>query len=354
MLLCGAEHDSLLVGFYLAQHLLHTVFVAVSHHDIAVVEVALRIGLFLVDVAFHVVVGIKLIIVDIALGYPHSEGREVSVGDALFQRIAIHGIAEVLICICVFPSPRRGSHSELVSVAEVVHQPAPFALVVSTSTMALVDDDKVEEILRILHVVWVSAIVVRHECLEYREVYMSACGHLSVTFRQFLGCHPHHRVFLEVAEVVLGLVGEDVSVRDKQDSRFAVLRKILVPSRLKQLPAYLECRICLSRTRCHCEQYAPVFVCHCRQHLVDGNLLIVARRAVSVAIVGAEIKSVPPLVFVGECHLPKFLRTWEFPHRSFLAWYDIFALVVLHAHVDSPYIVSVCGVGKSDIEHLGI
>ena len=354
MLLCGAKDYCLLVGFYLSEHLFHTIFVAVSHHDVAVVEVALGVGLVLVDVAFHVVVGIILVVVDVALRYPHSERREVTVGDALFQRVAIHRIAEILICVSVFPPSWRGSHAELVCVAEIFHQPAPFALVVCASTVALVYYDEVEEVLRILHEVWVSAIVVRHERLEYRKIYVSACGHIAVVFRQFLRCHPHHRVFVEVAEVVLRLVGENVSVRDEQDSRFPVRREVLVPSCLKQFPANLKSRVGLSRACCHGEQYSPLFVCHCRQHLVDGNLLIVARRAVSVAVESAEVKVVSPLVVVWKSHLPQLLWSRESLRRSFFAWNDIFAVVVFHAHVDSPNLVAVSGIGISYVEHFGI
>ena len=96
--------------------------------------------------------------------------------------------------------------------------------------MALVDDDEVEKLRRILLVVRLSRRVVRHDGLENGEIEMARLRHTVMVLAvvKQVGRDALHRILGKLLKIVLGLVGEDVAVANEQDARF-LLRASSVP-----------------------------------------------------------------------------------------------------------------------------
>ena len=220
MKLCSTEDDGLVVGVDEGEKLLDAVLIALTDIDIAVIKVLLRIDLVFVYLTLDIIIGVVGIGVDIAGRYADAEGGEVAILDALFEGIGVNGISEIAIGVRVLLSFRRSGHAELVGVGEIVHQLTPLALVVGTSAVTLIDDDEVEEIRGVLLIVGLPGGVFGHEGLEDGEIEVSGFRHLVMVLAQFLGRDARFGVVLELLKVVRGLVGEDVSVGNKEDAGF--------------------------------------------------------------------------------------------------------------------------------------
>src|SRR5207237_10291458 len=80
----------------------------------------------------------------------HLEGGQEAVVDAVLEGIDIDRLAEILVGIDVVLALGRGGEAELHRRGEVGEDVAPGAFVVGAAAMALVDDDEVEEVGRIL------------------------------------------------------------------------------------------------------------------------------------------------------------------------------------------------------------
>ena len=278
--------------------------------DVAVGKILLGIYLLLVNLTalHHIAHGI-FIVVDVARGYIHAERHEEAVLYALFQRVAIHRLAKVVVCVRVLLTARRCRHAKLTGIVEILHQLSPFALVVSTSTMALVNDDEVEEIPRVLRVVRHIALcrfpsslflllclllVGRgHHCLEDGEVQIPCRRHFVAVLFQFLRGNAAHGILVKLVKVVNSLIGKDIPVGYEQYSRLFV-RAFYVPFRLCQLPAYLKSRVCLSCAGRHCQQNAVLPVSHGIKHVVYGYLLIVSRHSASPTVQRLKVELVAP------------------------------------------------------------
>ena len=78
------------------------------------------------------------------------ERSQEAVVDAFLERIHEHGIAKVGVGVGVVGALRRGGQAKLHGGREVVEDRAPGAFIVGAAAVALVDDDEVEEVGRVL------------------------------------------------------------------------------------------------------------------------------------------------------------------------------------------------------------
>ena len=81
---------------------------------------------------------------------PHAVGREEAVVDPLLERVLVDGRAEVRVGVAVVLAKRRGGHAELSRLGEVFEDRAPARVVARAPAMALVDDDQVEVVGRVV------------------------------------------------------------------------------------------------------------------------------------------------------------------------------------------------------------
>ena len=343
MLLCGAEDNRFLIGAaHLVHELTYTTSVALGNLDVAVVEVLFGVGLCGVYLTGqHYVVGRVMVFVDGRLHVEVAEGREETVVDALPQGVFVSVVREILIGVHVHRDARCGRQSELHRRVEVLHDAAPGALVIGAAAVALVDDDEVEEILGVLPEV---RLVTCHECLEDGEEDRTVGRHLTLlAYGSRLDSQAC--VFRESVETSIGLVGQYVAVGEEEHFRSGVC-SCHIPFGLKELPSYLEGDEGLSRTRGEGEQDALLAVCDGVEHVVDGNLLIVAHSLLAILIEGLHAEFVAPVVGLAELPLPQRLRGGEVVHLMLAA-----ALWVAVNLID---MVAVGRIGEADVERRGV
>ena len=203
-------------------------------------------------------------------------GRQEAVVDALPQAVGVDRVAEVGVGVAVVLAQRRGGHAELVGRLEVLQDLAPVAVVAGAAPVALVHDDQVEEVRRILPVQPRPALVLGDGLVD-GEVHLPALGRLAVL-----------DLAAGVAErredLVLGIIDQDVAVGQVEDPGPAVLARA-VPPRVPQLPADLEGHDGLAGAGRHGEQHAALALEDGLHGAVDGDLLVVAR-ALAAEVVG--------------------------------------------------------------------
>jgi hypothetical protein len=170
MKLCATEDNGLVGRVDFAEEFFDAVFIALAHSDVAVVEILFGIYFIRVNISLYIIIGVVDICIDIAFGYAHTERREEAVCNTLFEGIAIDRISEIAVGVGIIMTARSGSHTELVCKGEIVHEFAPLALVVGSSAVALVDNDKIKEVGGILFVIWLPCTIVAHESLENGKV----------------------------------------------------------------------------------------------------------------------------------------------------------------------------------------
>src|SRR2546430_2324156 len=78
--------------------------------------------------------------------------REESVLDPLLKAVLVDGVAEVHVGVAVVLAQRRRRHPKLIRWLEVLEDLPPGAFVPCASPMALIHDDEIEEIARVLPV----------------------------------------------------------------------------------------------------------------------------------------------------------------------------------------------------------
>ena len=241
VILRGAEDQRLLALVDLLHEDLHAVRFALLDLD-DLVEVGLRVALARLDLALdHCVVGRVDVLVERRGDLLHLERRQEAVVDAVLERVDVDRLAEVGVGVDVVLALGRGGQAELHGGREVVEDAAPVAFVVRAAAMALVDDDEVEEVRRILAEVGRGLAVLRraaHEGLEDREEQAAVLRHLAL-LADVLRLDPHQRILGEGGEGVVGLIGEDVAVGEEQDARAARRLAAQVPAAVEQLPGDL-------------------------------------------------------------------------------------------------------------------
>jgi hypothetical protein len=131
----------------------------------------------------HRVVGRVDVVVQRRGDLLHLERRQEAVVDAVLERVDVDRLAEVGVGVHVVLALGRGGQAELHGGREVVQDAAPVALVVRAAAMALVDDDEVEEVRRILAEVGRRLAVLgrpAHEGLEDGEEQAAVLRHLAL------------------------------------------------------------------------------------------------------------------------------------------------------------------------------
>ena len=124
----------------------------------------------------------------------------------------------------------------------MLHDGPPSALVVGSASVALVDHDEVEEILRVLPEVGHGiALLVppAHEGLEDGEEYAPVLRHSSL-LADLVRCDPHQRILFKSGERIERLVRQDVAVGQEQDARAPVRFATQVPLALEKFPSQLK------------------------------------------------------------------------------------------------------------------
>ena len=223
MVLRGAEDQRFFPLVDLVHEQLHAVRFALLDLD-DLVEVGFRIALPGFDFALHNLVIRRVdILVERCGNLLYAERREEAVIDALLERVDVDRLAEIGVGVRVLLALRRRGEPELNGGSKVIHDAAPIAFIICPAAMALVDDDEIEEIGRILAEIRRGLAVLRrtaHEGLEDGEEQAGILRDLAF-LADVLRLDPHHGVLRERGEVVIGLVGEVVAVGQEEDARAA-------------------------------------------------------------------------------------------------------------------------------------
>ncbi len=197
--------------------------------------------------------------------------------------------------------------AELNGGREILQDAAPIAFVVRPAAVALVDDDEVEKILRVFAKVG-RAVGAGHEGLEDREKQAAVLRHLAL-FADVFGIDPHQRILGKSREGVEGLVGQNVSIREKKDARPAGWFAREIPARVEELPRDLEGNEGFARSGGEREQDALFVLGDGREDALDGDVLVIAARMrAAFVLIGHLGKAVAPRVRLGEGFCPEFLR----------------------------------------------
>ena len=221
MVLGGTEHERLLALVDLIHEELYPVVLALPDLDDAV-EVVLGVAPALFDLALDDLVIRRVDVVIQGRGdLADLEGRQVAVVDAFLQGVDVDRLAEVGVGVGIVGAPGCGGQAQLHGGLEVLHDAAPVALVIGATPVALIDDDEIEEIRRIVPEVGrrvALGVTPGHEGLEDGEEDVAVLRHPALLADGFR-VDTHQRILGEGREVIEGLVGEDVPVGQEQDSR---------------------------------------------------------------------------------------------------------------------------------------
>ena len=115
------------------------------------VEVVFRVKLPGLDLALdHRIIGRIDILVEGRGDLLHLERRQEAIVDAFLERVDVDRLAEIGVGVHVVLALWRGGQAELHGRGEVFEDAAPVAFVVCAAAMALVNDDEIEEVRRIL------------------------------------------------------------------------------------------------------------------------------------------------------------------------------------------------------------
>ena len=193
-----------------------------------------------------------------------AEWGQIAVVDAVLQRVGVNGLAEIAVGVGVDGALGRGGQTELHGRGEVLQDAAPVGFVVGAAAVALVDDDEIEEVRRVVAEIGdrlALGVGAGHEGLEDREedggVFRDAAGFGAQACRggmghqrfaavallavvhaaDFVGRDAQERVGREGGEREVGLIGEDVAVGQKEDARAAGRLAREVPAGLEELQA---------------------------------------------------------------------------------------------------------------------
>ena len=222
----------------------------------------------------------------------HAEGGEKSVINALGEAVFVDRIAEVRVGVDVVLSAWCCGHADLGCGLEPLQDLAPVAVVAGAAPMALVDDDEIEEVLRVLPIE-TRPTFVAGDALIGREVHIAALR--SVTAAYLVAC------ISEDAEVLRHrVVHEHVAVGEKEHLRPACGVPD-VPAGGPELPGNLESDGGLPRSGAQRQQDALTPRDDGLDGTVDGDLLVVPQRPASVPVGRGQ----QPL---GRCTVHKALR----------------------------------------------
>jgi len=163
----------------------------------------------------------------------HYNGRQESVLDSLPERVDGRRFAEIFVGIDVIAPFRCGGQADLHGGQEVFEKGAPVALVVRTSMVALVDDDEVEIVRRILSETG-RALRACHEGMEDDEKDAAVGRHPSVP-ANLIRLDAGERIGLKGRKVVERPIGKVVPVGEKEYARPPPAVAVEVPTALEEL-----------------------------------------------------------------------------------------------------------------------
>lgn len=220
----------------------------------------------------------------------HLVGGEEPIGNALPQRISIERLAKIALVGDILGFRGCSGETDVSGGGEVVEDVAPCGILVGAATMALVNDDEVEEIGggTVCRSASTPPFLSRPDKGRDRS-------RSSSSPRDWRSVH----AFAERGEVLLnGLIHENVAVCEEEDE--------LLGLRLPQPPNDLEGGVSLSRACRHDKENALSARCYDRDGPIDGHLLVVVRlfvRRITVVRLGDDAE----LLGLGE-PLPLFVN----------------------------------------------
>ena len=173
--------------------------------------------------------------------------REKTIVNAVFERIHKHRLTKVGVGIGIVLALGRGGQPQLHGGGKVFQNAAPAALIIGPAPVALVHDDEVEEVWRVLAKIrrrFAVLTLPAHKGLEDGEEHAAVLGHLAL-FANVFWRNTHQRIFCKGRERVERLVRQVVAVCQKQDAwaacglgiGFPILQ---IPAAVKQLPRQLK------------------------------------------------------------------------------------------------------------------
>jgi len=254
----------------------------------------------------------------VGLAKPPSRFRTTGCG--ICKSDHVHRLAEVGVGVGVDGALGRGGQAQLHGRREVVQDRAPRALVPGAATVALVDDDEVEEVTRVVAEVRLSLTIrarAAHEGLEDGEEDAAVLRHPAL-LADVAWVDANQRIVGEGREGVVGLIGQVVAVCQEQHARASAGRRAAapvgqVPMALEQLPGALERAEGFAGAGGQGQQDAVASSGDGFEHARNGDVLVVA------ALPGATLvrerdgrEAVAPggggRVRVGEGHRPQLIR----------------------------------------------
>ena len=195
----------------------------------------------------------------------------------------------------------------------------------------------------------VSALRPAHEGLEDGEEDAAVLRHLAL-LADVCRVDAHQRLVVEGRKGVVGLVGQNVAVGQKEDARAArrltlILSIRQVPAALKQLPRNLEGDEGLAGAGRQRQQDALLPRRNRGQHPLDGDVLVVASLEEAAPVLERHrCKAIPPGAPGGESPVPQFIGRREYVNLAFHG-----AL-----HVDAVDTLAVAGIGEAQRQLAGV
>ena len=237
-----------------------------------------RDGAFEINCLIFIVRDFSTVAIEVALawtpagGIPlghdamHPVGRKKAVLDSLAQAVGVYRVAEISIRVAIVLSQRRRRHAQLKGGLEVAQNLAPIAVVFGAAAMALVDDNQIEEILRIFFVKS-GPVFVFGDRLVNREIHLAA-------FVDFAVLDLPAGVAESREHLVLGIVDQNIAVGEIENLRPAVLTRA-VPAHVPELPADLESHRGLAGAGSHRQKNSFLALKNRLDYAVDGDFLVV-------------------------------------------------------------------------------
>ena len=195
--------------------LFHSCLITLSDGNVSTVEILLSICLTLLNFACqNLILRTVDIVINGTLHFAVAEWGKESICNALFERILIYRISKVTICISIYLSSWCSSQTNLHSTVKILQYASPITLILCTSSVALVNDNQVEEVFWIL-TKETLVILSRHKCLEYGEEHRTICWNLS-TLANRVGFYAHKRILLKTKESIERLISKGISVSKEE------------------------------------------------------------------------------------------------------------------------------------------
>ena len=235
-------------------------------------DVVIVVGIIIDTVFYFIAENVKLtfsgapLIADIRGDIDDLEGSQESIIDTFFQTIGIKRLTKVSDVRLVTGFLGCGRHSQLNGIAEILQNLAPVAIVLSTTTMALIDNHHIEEF-------GLEQLFIIFGALFANQLLIKGEIHLMGGIWVFL--------ILLVVYLVDG-IGEGLEVLFNglihQYITVSQIEHLFHQFSLQQTIDDLEGGVGLTRTSCHHEQHTFITTGHSIHRTVDSITLILTGR----------------------------------------------------------------------------